>query len=176
MSSSSANPWVHHRVAVFAAARATYGRTTAAAAASPNELWSTDRRVTTPIAPSRSGLCDRVLREDLLAAFESLVDCRFRCHPIVYYIVHRDGEHVLGADLRPRRVVHLIRRDRRTVDALPGIGLERLILWIEPERLVVLDDRRHRRQPAAEPALQKGGGPFRHDRVFKEFLRHRDVF
>src|SRR6516165_10329621 len=136
MSSSSANPWVHHTVAVVAAARATYGCTTAAAAASPNELWSTDRRVTTPIAPSHSRLRDRILREDLLAALERLVDRRFRCHPIVYYIVHRDGEHVLGANLRPRRIVHLIGRDRRTVDALPGIGFERLILRVEPEFLV----------------------------------------
>src|SRR6516162_6330923 len=156
MSSSSANPWVHHTVAVVAAARATYGRTTAAAAASHNEPWSTDRRVTTPIAPSHSGLCDRVLREDLLDPLESLVDRRFRCHPIVYYIVHRDGEHVLGADLRPRRVVHLIGRDRRTVDALLGVGLKRLVLRIEPERLIVLDDRRHGRQEAAEPGLQIG--------------------
>src|SRR6516225_8608474 len=146
MSSSSANPWVNHTVAVVAAARATYGCTTAAAAASPNELWSTDRRVTTPIAPSHSRLRDRILREDLLAAPERLVDRRFRCHPIVYHIVYRDSEHVLGADLRPRRIVHLIGRDRRTVDALLGVGLKRLVLRIEPERLIVIRDRLHRRQ------------------------------
>src|SRR6516162_1462879 len=174
MSSSSANPWVHHTVAVVAAARATYGCTTAAAAASPNELWSTDRRVTTPIAPSHSGLCDREFREDLLAALERLIDRRFRCHPIVNHIVYRDCEHVLGADLRPRRIVHLIGRDRRTQHALPGIGLERLILRIKPERLVVLDDRRHRRQKAAEPAFQIGAEHLWVVRIFEEFLRQGD--
>jgi hypothetical protein len=72
---------------------------------------------------SSSGLHDRIFRKDRLAAPERLVDRRFRCHPIVYHIVHRDGEHVLGADLRPCRIVHVVRRGRRTVDALPGIGL-----------------------------------------------------
>src|SRR5215469_6871246 len=65
-----------------------------------------------------SGLLDRVFGEDRLAALERLVDRRFRCHPVVYHIVYRDGEHVLRADLCPRRIVHLILRDRRTVDAL----------------------------------------------------------
>src|SRR5215813_12307861 len=105
---------------------------------------------------SSSGLHDRIFRKYRLAAPERFVDRRLRRHPIVYHIVDREGEHVLGADLRPCRIVHFVNRDRWTVDALPGIGLERLVLRVEPERLVVLDDRRHGRQKPAEPSFQIG--------------------
>ena len=87
---------------------------------------------------SSSSLHDRIFRKDRLAAPERLVDRCFRGHSVAHDVVYREREHVFGTDLRPCRVEHLVLRDRRTVDALPGIGLERLVLRVQPERLVVL--------------------------------------
>src|SRR5215472_18587947 len=70
---------------------------------------------------SSSGLHDRVFRKDRLAAPERFVDRCLRGHSVVHGVVNREAEHMFGADLRPRRVEHLVRRDCRTVYALPGI-------------------------------------------------------
>src|SRR5262249_59650583 len=73
--------------------------------------------------PTRSTLRDRVFRKDRLAAFERFVDRGFGGHPFVNHIEDRQREHALATDLRSGRVVDLVGRDRRTVDALPGVGL-----------------------------------------------------
>ena len=60
-----------------------------------------------------STLDDLVFGKDRLSPLESLVDRLFRRHAVVHHVKLGDAEDVLGVDLRDRRVIGLVDRQRR---------------------------------------------------------------
>src|SRR6516164_3930237 len=60
-----------------------------------------------------STLDDLIFGKDRLSPFERLVDRLFRRHAVVHHVKLGDAEDVLGVDLRDRRVIGLVDRQRR---------------------------------------------------------------
>src|SRR5580704_7186044 len=68
-----------------------------------------------------STLDDLVFGKDRLSPLERLVDRLFRPHAVVHHVKLGDAEDVLGVDLRDRRVVGLVDRQRRTDQRLLSV-------------------------------------------------------
>src|SRR5215813_5759613 len=95
-----------------------------------------------------------VFLEDFFDPLERFLDRRLRSHAAGRNVMESDVEGMLGAYLRPGRIVDVIERQDRSAEALLDIGRPvRILLQVGPPR-VVLEELRHDRQPAAEAALQ----------------------
>src|SRR5437773_3250592 len=94
-----------------------------------------------------------VLREDLVDALERLLDRRLRLRSLLGDVDHRDAPHVLGADFRHRQVEHVVVRHGRAEEALLDVASQMRVLRVLPEW--ALGERRHDRQPAAQPQLDE---------------------
>src|SRR5215475_8457370 len=114
-----------------------------------------------------------VLGEDLLDALERLLDGRLRLGPVLGHVDHRHAEHVLVANFRHGQVEHVVVRDGRAEEALLDVAPQVRVLRVLPER--TLGERRHDRQPAAQPKLDELADDLWLDEVLEEFLRDRDV-
>src|SRR6266481_9082423 len=101
---------------------------------------------------SFSALRDRVFREDLLDPLEGLLGSRLRRHPAGHDIDPARTPGVLVLNLGIGRVEGPKLRRGRAEQAL--LGVSRPVRVREPPR-VAFDDRRHRRDAAAEPRLSR---------------------
>src|SRR5215472_18416539 len=99
-----------------------------------------------------STLDDLVFGKDRLSPLERVVDRLFRRYAVVHHVKLGDAEDVLGVDLRDRRVVGLVDRQRRTDQRLLSVrGAVRV--FVEPKR-IALGNLGHRDRKPAKAALQ----------------------
>src|SRR5258705_12276642 len=90
-----------------------------------------------------------VFGENLLDALECLVDRHLRLHAFLRDVDHRHAPDVLGADFGHGQVEHVVVRHGRPEEALLDVTSQMRVLRVLPEW--ALGERRHDRQPAAQP-------------------------